>query len=139
MVAQRLPGYMVPSAYVTLDELPLTANGKLDRAALPAPDQPATSQEEATSPEEAALASLFAEVLGLPAVGRHDNFFELGGHSLLATRLVNRIRTVLGREVTIDMLFEAPTVATLSVRLSASARVSRPPLVRRAHTHQEDQ
>ncbi|HEX3514726.1 MAG TPA: phosphopantetheine-binding protein, partial [Trebonia sp.] len=73
----------------------------------------------------------------LPHIGIHDNFFDLGGHSLLATRLVNQIRVSLGREMTIDILFDAPTVATLSSRLEVSAPTSRPPLLRRAQ-HQED-
>jgi pristinamycin I synthase-3/4 len=135
--AVTLPGYAVPAVLVVLAELPLTANGKLDRAALPDPEVEAGDTAPRT-PQEQQLCAIFAEILGLPEVGIHDNFFDLGGHSLLATRLVNRIRAALGREMTIDVLFEAPTVATLSSRLTDSAPVtSRPALVRRSH-HQED-
>ncbi|MEU9497961.1 amino acid adenylation domain-containing protein [Streptomyces sp. NPDC048196] len=121
---EQLPAYMVPTAVVVLDELPLTAHGKLDRAALPAPYLGSVAGSRLpASPREQALCDLFAQVLGVAAVGVDDNFFDLGGHSLLATRLISRIRSVLGAELTVRTVFEAPTVAGIAERLSdAEAR-----------------
>ncbi|MFH0134905.1 amino acid adenylation domain-containing protein [Variovorax sp. VaC1] len=116
-LADGLPDYMVPAAIVVLDALPLTPNGKLDRKALPAPDFTPLSIRAPRTPQEEILATLFAEILGLAQVGIDDNFFDLGGHSLLATKLVSRVRSALGLELSIRALFEAPTIAQLEPKL----------------------
>ncbi|MFF7474804.1 non-ribosomal peptide synthase/polyketide synthase [Streptomyces sp. NPDC008092] len=120
-VTDRLPDYMVPSAFLALDALPVTVNGKLDRAALPAPEFTAGTGRDAETPLEELLCGLFAEVLGQERVGAEDSFFELGGDSLLAIRLIARIRSELDAEVNIRELFGAPTVAGLA-RLVESGR-----------------
>ncbi|HEX5727664.1 MAG TPA: phosphopantetheine-binding protein, partial [Longimicrobiaceae bacterium] len=112
-----LPEYMVPAVYVRLDALPLTATGKLDRRALPAPEEESYARHGYEAPvgeTEQALAEIWAEVLRVERVGRHDHFFELGGHSLLAVRVISRVRQVLGVEVGIADLFEKPVLSTLA-------------------------
>ncbi|HSU14834.1 MAG TPA: amino acid adenylation domain-containing protein [Longimicrobium sp.] len=116
----RLPEHMVPAAFVVLDSLPLSPNGKVDRGRLPAPEY--ASRERYAAPEtevEARLAELWAALLGVERVGRHDGFFELGGHSLLAMRLVSRVREALEVELPLRAVFEGPTVAQVAERVEA--------------------
>jgi nonribosomal peptide synthetase DhbF len=123
--AAKLPDYMIPSAFVVLDALPLTTNGKLDQAALPDPDVSRVPDgRPPRNDQEAVLCGLYAELLGREPIGIDDDFFALGGHSLLVTKLVNRVRTELGAELTVRMVFQAPTVADLCAQL-ASARPAR--------------
>ncbi|MFD8813106.1 amino acid adenylation domain-containing protein [Streptomyces sp. NPDC059627] len=122
-----LPEYMVPSAFVVLDRLPVTSNGKLDRRALPAPVVVAGGGRKPATEREAVLCRLFAEVLGLSEVGPDDDFFELGGHSLLATRLINRIRTALDVEISLSAFFHHPVPAQL-VKVLGEPKRQRPAL-----------
>jgi len=120
---ERLPDYMIPSAFVQLPRLPVTPNGKIDRRALPSALAvgPAPSNFAAPrTPIEALLADIWAAVLGLDQVGIHDNFFELGGHSLLATSLVSRVREAFAIELPLRCLFESPTVAELAEQVERS-------------------
>src|SRR5205823_3068641 len=122
-LSARLAEYMVPSAFVTLGRFPLTANGKLDRRALPAPDMDALAKRAWEAPEgvlETALASLWQDLLGVERVGRHDQFFELGGHSLLAVQLMSRVRHSHGVEVPIRDLFAHPTLAGFAAVVAAA-------------------
>ncbi len=114
----KLPEYMVPSAFVTLDRFPLTPNGKVDRKALPMPDLARPELENAfaapRTPTEEVLARIWCEVLGLKQIGTRDNFFDLGGHSLLAVRLQSRVEKELGRKLPLAAFFQAPTVGELA-------------------------
>jgi len=112
---RSLPEYMIPSAFVTLPELPVTANGKLDRRALPAPQYSASAGFVAaqTSTEEA-LAAIWSSILSVPQVGREDGFFDLGGHSLLATQMLSRVREAFGVELSLRTLFDKPRLADLA-------------------------
>ncbi|HZD93458.1 MAG TPA: phosphopantetheine-binding protein, partial [Candidatus Sulfotelmatobacter sp.] len=136
---QRLPEYMVPSAFVLLHEIPLTPNGKIDHKALPEPDLNDNGREDssrARSPEEEALCEIFSEVLKRERIGIEQNFFDSGGHSLIAAQAIARVRTVLGVELPLRALFEEPTVAGLAKRLARVRRegtgVVIPPLVKYA-------
>jgi len=115
---EKLPEYMIPSAFVFLAALPLTPNGKLDRRALPPPEQTRPDLHDAfVAPRtaiEAALANIWTDVLDVENAGIHDDFFELGGHSLMATQVVSRLRTVFGVELALRSLFERPTIAALA-------------------------
>ncbi|SDN69257.1 amino acid adenylation domain-containing protein [Allokutzneria albata] len=120
---QGLPGYMVPAAVVVIEALPLTANGKVDRDALPDPDfAELVSGAAPRTPVEAALCAAFADVLGLGRVGVDDDFLALGGHSLLALQVVNRIRAVLGVDVPLRLVFDARTPARLAEMLPETVR-----------------
>jgi amino acid adenylation domain-containing protein/non-ribosomal peptide synthase protein (TIGR01720 family) len=126
-LAERLPDYMVPAAFVPLDRLPLSPNGKLDQGRLPVPEvTPTTAYRAPRTSREAALCQLFAEVLGLDRVGVDDAFFALGGHSLLAARLITRARADLGIEIPIRTIFDLPTVSALAAWTEESAVPLRP-------------
>ncbi|MFJ3793087.1 amino acid adenylation domain-containing protein [Kitasatospora sp. NPDC090091] len=120
-LAAQVPEYMVPAAFVVLDELPLNANGKVDRRALPAPEYRAAQWSGPSTPQEEILCGLFREVLGAEVVGVHDSFFDLGGDSILAMGLVNRIRSAFGVKPSIRTVLAAPTVAELAGRLGGEA------------------
>lgn len=118
----RLPEYMVPSAFVFLDDLPLTTNGKVDRRALPAPDTSRPELEETfvapRTTDEEMLARIWSEVLGIDQIGIHDTFFELGGHSLVATQVISRIRKAFQVDLPVYILFQEPTVAKLAAKIA---------------------
>ncbi len=123
---RTLPDYMVPAAFVALDDLPVNANGKLDQAALPPPEPGSDGGARAAyvlprTPVEEILAGLWSEVLGVERVGALDNFFELGGHSLLVTQLVSRARAAFGIELAIRRLFEYPTLEALAREIEVEA------------------
>ena len=131
----KLPEHMVPAVFVMLDAFPLTANGKVDRRALPMPDGRRPELDEAfvacRTPTEELLAEIWSHVLGVERVGIYDNFFQLGGHSLLATQVVSRIREAFQVEIPLRSMFEAPTVAGLAenIDLSRGAGLHAPPIV----------
>ncbi|MEG4111235.1 MULTISPECIES: amino acid adenylation domain-containing protein [unclassified Microcoleus] len=123
---QKLPEHMIPSAFVQLEAVPLTPNGKVDRRALPVPDGTRSNLEETfvphLTPFEEVLAGIWSEVLRLEWVGIHDNFFELGGHSLLATQVISRVREAFGVELPLHTLFEEPTLAGLAKSVETASR-----------------
>jgi amino acid adenylation domain-containing protein len=130
-LAAELPEPMIPSAWVEIDAIPLTANGKVDRDALPSPPDPggeASRRGVPRTPTEELVAGIWAEVLEVDAVGREDDFFALGGHSLLATRMVSRLRGVLGTEVPLREAFGRPTVASLAAWLDQHRKGAMPPV-----------
>ncbi|HEX2077236.1 MAG TPA: amino acid adenylation domain-containing protein, partial [Longimicrobium sp.] len=132
-LADRLPGYMVPAAYVWMEAYPLTPNGKVDRRALPAPEGDAYVAGEYEAPvgeTEQAVAAIWAEVLGAERVGRRDDFFGLGGHSLVAVRVVSRVRQALGVEALLGDLFERPVLADFARGLETAARAEAPAITR---------
>jgi amino acid adenylation domain-containing protein/FkbM family methyltransferase len=127
----HLPEYMVPAAYIRLDAFPLTANGKIDRAALPAPRDAARAARNHVAPEEgieADVARIWADLLKVEQVGRDDQFFELGGHSLLVMKMVSRIRTELGLEVPMAELFARPTLSAFASSVKEAAASDLPPI-----------
>ncbi|UUQ64831.1 amino acid adenylation domain-containing protein [Pseudomonas fuscovaginae UPB0736] len=129
---KHLPEYMIPSAFVHLESLPLSSNGKLDRKALPAPDLDAVISRRYVAPEgeiEIALANLWQDLLQLEQVGRHDHFFELGGHSLLAVRLISQIRQQLGVELSLAELFAQPELADLARVIAQAGRSTLPEII----------
>jgi thioesterase domain-containing protein len=127
-VKEQLPSYMVPAHIVKLDSLPLTANGKIDRKALPAPDAETIMRSETyvvpETPTEKELAKIWSELLGLEQVGIHDDFFEVGGHSLLAIRMRSMIQDRLKRSLSLPDLFRAPTIASLAHLLDGPKELS---------------
>jgi len=135
---EKLPDYLVPSAIVVLDKMPLTPNGKLDRKALRAPEQVRVEREGALeaprTPVEQIVVGVYEEVLRSDRVGIHDNFFEIGGHSLLATQVISRVRAIFGVEMGLGSIFEEATAAGLAGRIEevikAGAVEAAPPLVR---------
>jgi 2-polyprenyl-3-methyl-5-hydroxy-6-metoxy-1,4-benzoquinol methylase len=120
---EKLPSYMIPQAFVLLDSLPLTPNGKVDRKALPSPDTAtrnlANSFVLPRNPIEAQLTQIWGEVLGLERIGVKDNFFELGGHSLLATQVLSRINSAFELDLSVQIMFESPTIAGIAGYIQA--------------------
>ncbi|SDG84152.1 amino acid adenylation domain-containing protein [Lentzea fradiae] len=136
--ARQLPDYLVPAAIVALESLPRTPNGKLDRAALPAPDVRSVAGRAPRTPHEEVLCGLFAELLNAPDVTADDDFFALGGHSILVMRLVSRVRSVFGAELAVRTVFEHPTVAGLAAQLPVAASRPAPRPVLRARPRSKE-
>ncbi|MFP3885130.1 amino acid adenylation domain-containing protein [Priestia filamentosa] len=126
-VSEQLPEYMVPAIFMTMDKLPQTPNGKIDRKALPEPDISVLEGRAPRTPQEEMLRDLFIDVLGVTSVGIDDDFFHLGGHSLLASVLLMRIRKTFGVEISLRALFDHRTVAELAVLLE-EGKAARPPI-----------
>jgi acyl carrier protein len=122
-VEEQLPEFMMPSAFIMLDALPLTPSGKIDRKALPRPDRARPQRETvfvaARTPLEEDLVNIWRELLGIEQIGIHDKFFELGGHSLLLTRLASRIHRTFGVEIPLRVLFNTPTVVDMATAIAA--------------------
>ncbi|HEX6373281.1 MAG TPA: amino acid adenylation domain-containing protein, partial [Longimicrobium sp.] len=131
-LAASLPGYMVPAAYVRLEQFPLTPSGKVDRKALPAPEGDAyatRAYEPPTGVVEEILAGIWAEVLRVERVGRRDQFFDLGGHSLMAVQVISRVRQALGVKVSLGDLFARPVLGDFARALETAGRAELPPIV----------
>ncbi|MBT7410333.1 MAG: non-ribosomal peptide synthetase, partial [Methylococcales bacterium] len=119
----RLPAYMVPHAFMLIDHIPLSPNGKVDRKALPEPDYTQDDEKEKVLPRnetETKIAEIWQEVLKLDQIGVYDNFFELGGHSLLATQLISRIRQTFQIEPTLQAFFDDPTISGFAIVIDNS-------------------
>ncbi len=136
-LGNRLPYYMVPSAFLKLDSIPLTPNGKIDHRAFPAPDETNTGSDQSIVPLRTAVEDvvegIWLSVLNLERVGVHERFFELGGHSLLATQVIARVRAIFQVEISLRNFFEQPTVAGLAAEIEKAMREARgilaPPIV----------
>ncbi|HEY0781339.1 MAG TPA: phosphopantetheine-binding protein, partial [Thermoanaerobaculia bacterium] len=137
---RTLPSYMVPAVFMPLAALPLNTNGKVDRAALPAPARVETAREHVAprTPTEETLVAVWKELFALPCVSVYDDFFELGGHALLATRLISRLRHRLGLELSARVVFFQPTLAAMAEEIDrvqaagTPATAAVPRLTRRA-------
>ncbi|MBS2548032.1 amino acid adenylation domain-containing protein [Catenulispora sp. NL8] len=128
-VAGKLPGYMVPATVMVLDEMPVTANGKVDLKLLPATVFAAQGAgREPRDPFEKSLCEVFADVLGIERIGIDDSFFDLGGHSLAATRAISKVRSALGVELSMRLLFEFPSVSLLAEQVRKLEKTKRPAL-----------
>ena len=140
-LGDALPDYMVPQHWVVLPELPLTSSGKVDRKVLPAPERGAGTPVAFAEPAnelQKALATIWADVLGVPRVGANDHFFDLGGHSILATRVVSRIRRDLGVQLPLRTIFTAPTLSQLAEEVDGMLALAALPAVAGTNGHHEE-